>query len=392
MSSSLVANQPAAPAPARGAIDPELRALFAELSSRLEATKQELKSDIQSKLPSSRRFSWVLLFIAVQVVQGIIVVRYTVHAASTALDSARIPEMTARYADALHTSQDLVSRLNHNVTVLSGLVAETTDAWKQHVQGFVRELPKMQEGYQKAAARFSEDASALPARIVDRFFEAEEVKRSMTAYNASVQAAAGSVQQRSDEGIDTALRAYRAQLSGPPALAHFEGQVEKQFAAGKVPIADAVASGMKEAVQASSLKEKLASFWDASLTHADAPAGDGWLYRRLRDQGESAAVEKSLIEAVDAALAPPLTKWFAAQLQSDGPLAELLARDMDKVPRMPQLVQDVVRRKVDVALSLPGDEKLPPLADVLRDVVKSRVNVTLAALAPVKGPVVLTCK
>src|SRR5258708_36285146 len=86
----------------------ELLRRLDELGRKLDETRQELKSDIQSKLPSSRRFSWVLLFIAVQVVQGIIVVRYTVRAASTALDSAHIPEMTARYSEALRSSQQLV--------------------------------------------------------------------------------------------------------------------------------------------------------------------------------------------------------------------------------------------------------------------------------------------
>src|SRR3954469_13478727 len=133
-------------ATAASAENAELRALIEQLGHKLEEARQELKSDIQSKLPSSRRFSWVLLFIAIQVVQGIIVVRYTVRAAATALDSANIPEMTSRYSEALHDSQRLVTDLNQNVSTLSGLVGETTDAWKKHVQSFVRELPKVQEG------------------------------------------------------------------------------------------------------------------------------------------------------------------------------------------------------------------------------------------------------
>src|SRR5437588_9408191 len=125
----------------------ELLRRLDELSRKLDETRQELKSDIQSKLPSSRRFSWVLLFIAVQVVQGIIVVRYTVRAASTALDSAHIPEMTSRYSESLRSSQQLVRQLNQNVSTLSELVGATTSAWKEHVQGFVRELPRIQEAY-----------------------------------------------------------------------------------------------------------------------------------------------------------------------------------------------------------------------------------------------------
>src|SRR5262245_24376467 len=94
----------------------ELRALLLQLGQKLDDTRQELKSDIQSKLPSARRFSWVLLFIAIQVVQGIIVVRYTVRAAATALESAHIPEMTSRYSEALHESRLLVRGLNQNVS------------------------------------------------------------------------------------------------------------------------------------------------------------------------------------------------------------------------------------------------------------------------------------
>src|SRR5438270_7723233 len=106
----------------RAPMEAELLKRLEELGRKLDETRQELKADIQSKAPSSRRFSWVLLFIAVQVVQGVIVVRYTVRAASTALESARIPEMTARYSEALKSSQELVRVLNGNVSALSELV------------------------------------------------------------------------------------------------------------------------------------------------------------------------------------------------------------------------------------------------------------------------------
>jgi hypothetical protein len=370
----------------------ELRALLEQLGRRIDDAKQELKSDIQSKLPSSRRFSWVLLFIAVQVVQGLIVVRYTVRAAATALDSAHIPEMTSRYSEALHTSQDLVRGLNQNVSVLSELVSVSTAAWKDHVQGFVHELPRLQDAYQKSARTFAAEASTLPARIVDRFFQAEEVKRSLTAYSAGVEAAAGTVQQRSDAGIAAALKAYDAQVSGPQALAHFEKQVEKQFDEHKERIADSVAAGMKEAVGGSKLQEKLAGFWDAGLSPIEEEKPEGWLYRHLRVESEKASVNEALVKSIDTALAPPLQEFFKEQLAPQGPLQAYLLRDLDKLPAMPQLLLELVKKRVESAIELPGGDKLPPLDEVLRDVVKARINVTLAALAPPKGPIVLTCK
>ena len=370
----------------------ELKALIETLGRRLEDARQELKSDIQSKLPGSRRFSWVLLFIAVQVVQGLIVVRYTVRAASTALDSANIPEMTSRYAEALKQSQAQVTALNGNVATLSGLVTETTDSWKKHVQGFVRELPKVQDAYERSAARFTAEASTLPARIVDRFFEADEVKRSLAAYAVGVDSAAGTVQARSDAGLDSALRSYEAKIASPEGVAHFEQQVERKFDESKEKIAETVASGMKEAVNASALKDKLDGFWKAGLQEADSGKAEGWLYKRLRAQAEEAAVDQSVVHAVDVALLPPLQAWFNGQLQPGGPLATQLARDQAKIPAMPQLVTELVKKKVDAAVGLPNDQKATPLDDVLREVVRARVNVTLAALAPAKGPVVLTCK
>jgi len=370
----------------------ELKALIETLGRRLEDARQELKSDIQSKLPSSRRFSWVLLFIAVQVVQGIIVVRYTVRAASTALDSANIPEMTSRYSEALKQSQSQVTALNANVATLSGLVSETSEAWKKHVQGFVRELPKVQEGYERAAARFTSEASTLPTRIVDRFFEADEVKRSLAAYAVGVDSAAGTVQARSDAGLESALRNYENKIASPEGVAHFEKQVARKFDESKEKIAETVAAGMKEAVAASQLKDKLAGFWDAGLQEPEAAKAEGWLYKRLRSQAEEAAVDQSLVHAVDVALLPPLQAWFNAQLKPDGPLALQLARDQAKVPALPQLVTELVKRKVDAAIGLPDGQKPTPLDDVLREVVRSRVNVTLSALQPAKGPVVLTCK
>ena len=59
---------------------------------------------------------------------------------------------------------------------------------------------------------------------------------------------------------------------------------------------------------------------------------------------------------------------------------------------MPQLVSDLVKKRVDTALLPPAGDKLPPLNDVVREIVKGRVNVLLANLGPPKGPVVLTCK
>ena len=370
----------------------ELRALIEGLGRRLEEAKQELKSDIQSKLPSPRRLSWVLLFIAVQVVQGIIVVRYTVRAAATALDSANIPEMTARYADTLHQSQARVATLNQNVSTLSALVADSADGWKRHVQGFVHELPKIQEGYERASARFTAEAATLPSRIVDRFFEADEVKRSLASYAVGVDSAAGTVQARSDTGLDAALKSYEAKIASAESVAHFESQVERKFDESKEQIADTVAAGMKDAVGSTRLQEKLAGFWEAGLAGADGVKQEGWLFKRLRTQAEGAAVDQSLVHAVDAALLPPLQSFFNAQLEPQGPLALRLARDQDKVPALPQLVTELVRKKVDAELSLPREGKLPTLEEVLRDVVKSRVNVTLQALAVGKGPVVLTCK
>ncbi len=369
-----------------------LEQLIEQLGRRIDEAKQELKSDIQSKLPSSRRFSWVLLFIAVQVVQGIIVVRYTVRAAATALESARIPEMTARYSEALHTSQELVATLNQNVSELSRLVSASTTAWKEHVEQFVGELPALQSAYQKSARTFTQEAATLPTRIVDRFFEAPEVRRSIAAYSAGVDGATNTVQRRSDEGIAQALKAYEVKVSGKEALAHFEEQVEKKFDDGKDRIEKAVASGMQEAVQGSQLKEKLASFWEDGLQIVDERKPEGWLYRRLRDQSEQAALDEGLSKSVDAALATPLSAFFKEQLGPKGPLAGHLLKDLDKTPAMPQLVTELVKRRVEGAITLPGDDKVPPLDEVLHDVVRARINAQLQALSPPKGPVILTCK
>jgi hypothetical protein len=370
----------------------ELRALLVQLGQKLDETRQELKTDIQSKLPSSRRFSWVLLFIAVQVVQGIIVVRFTVSSARTALDSAKLPEMTSSYSEALHESQRLVKGLNQNVSALSALVSESTEAWKKHVQTFVRELPKVQEGYERAAGKFSAEATTLPQRIVGRFFEDDVVKKSMATYSAGVTAAAATVQQRSDDGLRTALKSYETRIAGPEALAHFEQQVEHQFEGNKDRISEVLAASAREAVNGVDLREKLTAFWDNGLLPSDGSRPEGWLYRKLRAQAEGADMNEHLEKAVDEALLPPLQKWFEAQLAPQGPLAARLSKDEDKIPAMPQLVTQLVEKSVDAAIELPDGQKLPKLDDVLRDVVKARVNVTLAALAPAKGPVVLTCK
>ena len=386
---SLAVSQPeesalsAAPAPA--SLEAEVLRRLDDLGRRLDETKQELKSDIQSKLPSARRFSWVLLFIAVQVVQGVIVVRYTVRAASTALDSAHIPEMTSRYSESLRSSQELVRGLNQNVSTLSELVSATTSSWKEHVQEFVHELPRIQEAYQRSARSFSQEAGTLPARIVDRFFEAEGVKKSMQNYTTGIDAAAGTVQKRSDDGIASALKSYEGRVSGQDALVHFEKQVEKQFEADKARIADVVAGSAKEAVQSAQLKEKLDGFFAAGLLP------QGWLARQLILKTEAAEVDKSLQAAVDEALAPPLKEFFVGQLAPSGPLAAHLTRDLDKLPAMPQLVTELVKRRIDGVITLPAGEKLIALQDTLTDVVKARVNVTLAALHPAKGPVLLTC-
>jgi hypothetical protein len=380
------------PAPFANVDNAELRALIEQLGHKLEEARQELKSDIQSKLPSSRRFSWVLLFIAIQVVQGIIVVRYTVRAAATALDSANIPEMTTRYSEALHESRQLVTDLNQNVSTLSGLVAETTEAWKTHVQSFVRELPKVQESYEKAAGRFNAEAATIPQRIVDKFFEAEDVKRSMAAYNVGVESAAGTVQQRSDDGIAASAKAYEARITSAEAVAHFERQVEKRFDASKDRIADVLAANAKAAAESTSLKEKLDGFWDAGLLPTDGARPEGWLYRKLREQAEGAPVDDRIAKAVDAALLPPLQRWFEAQLAPHGQLAARLARDQDKVPGMPQLVSELVKKRVEAAIALPPGEKVAALDDILREIVKARVNVALSSVAAPRGPVTLTCK
>ena len=384
---SLTTAAPASPIDAA-----RMEQLIEQLGRRIDEAKQELKSDIQSKLPSSRRFSWVLLFIAVQVVQGIIVVRYTVRAASTALESAHIPEMTSRYSESLHTSQELVATLNQNVSELSRLVSASTAAWKEHVQQFVQELPGIQDSYQRSAKIFSQEAGTLPARIVDRFFEAPEVKKSLASYSTGAERAAGALQQRSDDGIDRALKSYENKVAGKEALAHFEEQVEKKFDESKDRIAASVAAGMHEAVQGSRLKESLASFWDAGLSIIDEKKPEGWLYRRLRDQSEQAALDEGLAKALETAMGPPLSAFFKAQLEPQGPLAGHLLKDLDKTPAMPQLVVELVKKRVEGAITLPGDDKVPPLDEVLHDVVRARVNTALAALLPLKGPVTLTCK
>jgi len=378
---SLVAKTPPASPDAE-----ELRSLIETLGRRLDDAKQELKADIQRKLPSSRRFSWVLLFIAVQVVQGLIVVRYTVRAAANALDSAHIPEMTQRYSEALHISQELVRGLNQNVSTLSEQVAETSGAWKRHVRGFVRDLPQLQESYKKAVASFGAEAQGLPSRIVDRFFQDGEVRRTMAAYTHGVESAGETVQQRSDAGLAKALASYEKQIAGPAALEHFEAQVEARFEASKERLADSMAKSLEQVVQSAPLKEKLAVFWDAGL------APEGWLGKRLREHTDRADVEKMLVGAVEEAAASPIKAYFEQQLAPQGPLAAQLGREIEKVPPMRELVGELVKKSVDAALLPRTVEKLPRLEDVLRDVVKSRVHVALAALGPTRGPVNLTCR